>query len=210
MLEDMLAAVTRADAVVRGLLDLSRVQELVLKENDLNEVVRNTLALVKHDSTVHHVRLVLDLEQGTLPVTMDRLRIQQVLINLMTNAIHAMEGGGTLTVRTRRAEIPLAVGGPGEGTPPAHARTDGVVIIIEDTGPGIPPDALDRIFEPFFTTKGAERGTGLGLPVSRQLVRMHRGSLTLDNMDHGARATVQLPLQLEGGDGVRHEAHSIG
>ena len=116
---------------------------------------------------------------------MDRPKIEQVLIVLLTNAIHAMPKGGTLTVRTgaRKAD---SHGGDGEA----------VVIEVDDSGHGIPEEQLPKLFEPFFTTKEIGKGTGLGLTVARKIVELHHGTLEIKNRpEGGVRATVTFPLE---------------
>lgn len=193
LLDDMWVAVKRADSVVRGLLDLSRQQELVWKRVVPNDLVERTLGLVKHEIQRRRIALVRDLAPDLPDIVADGYRIQQVLINLMTNAAQAMGEGGTLTVLTGRSVDP-----------------QGVLITVEDTGPGIPERVLGHVFEAFFTTKGREHGTGLGLAVAKQIVRMHGGSLQLENGPEGARAVVLLPLQPPGVERVGEEAHIAG
>ncbi len=212
LLDDMWVAVKRADSVVRGLLDLSREQELFWKEHDLNELVERTLRLVKHDVDRRHIRVVRALGTGLPRVTLDGYRIQQVLINLITNAADAMSEGGTLTLRTSESAVTVG-SGPSEAATTGRNRrgpVPGIAIVVEDDGTGIPDEALERIFEPFFTTKGPGEGTGLGLTVARRLVRMHEGTLTLENLPTGARATIRLPLQPEGVQRAGREADTTG
>lgn len=209
LLDDMWLAVKRADSVVRGLLDLSREREFVWKEHDPNELVERTLGLMKHDIDRHRIVLVREYEEELPPLVADGYRIQQVLINLIGNAIDVMPNGGTITVRTHGADLQGSMGGEGTGGG-TGARVDGIAIVIEDTGPGIPAHVLDRVFEAFFTTKGKEHGTGLGLAVSQRLVRMHGGTLGLENLPSGARATVLLPLQPEGVERGGEETDSGG
>ena len=197
LLDDMWLAVKRADSVVRGLLDFSREQELFLKEDQPNDLVARTLGLVKHEIDRHRVLLHLDLEEDLPMVRLDSYRIQQVLINLITNAIDAMADGGTLTLKTCRAGIPVPSQGEAEPTGEKE-RMEGLAFIVEDSGPGIPAEVIEKVFEPFFTTKGPGKGTGLGLAVSQRLVRMHGGTLALENRPGGARATVLLPGNPEG------------
>lgn len=100
LLNDMWLAVMRADSVIKGLLDYSRARELFLKEENVNELVKRTLAFVKHECDKKRINVTREFE-GDLPkVTMDGYKVQQVLVNLFTNATHAMSEGGSLTVRT--------------------------------------------------------------------------------------------------------------
>jgi two-component system NtrC family sensor kinase len=121
--------------------------------------------------------------------------MQQVLANLVTNAIDAMPDGGTLRIRTR-------------------AEPTAVEVIIEDTGTGIPAEHLPHIFEAFYTTKPGIRGVGLGLFVSEGIVRGHQGELRVENgFGEGTRFVVRLPretLTLGGGEGAKGEGAKRG
>ena len=116
---------------------------------------------------------------------MDRPKIEQVLIVLLTNALHAMPEGGTLTVRTGARKID------------SHGEAREVVVIeVDDSGHGIPDEKMPRLFEPFFTTKETGKGTGLGLTVARKIVELHHGTLDVKNRpEGGVRATVTFPLE---------------
>jgi two-component system, NtrC family, sensor kinase len=104
-------------------------------------------------------------------------QLEQVLINLITNAVHAVENGGRVIVRAQ-VESPSAV-----------------LVEVADSGPGVSPEDRDRIFEPFFTTKPDGKGTGLGLPIVRNIVEQHRGHISVDRSDLGGAAfRVILPV----------------
>lgn len=180
LLEDMHDAVKRADAVIMGLLDFSAPRELVLAPADLNAVIQRSAGMVKHEVT--RARVALDLTLGTdlPPLALDVFKLQQVLVNVLTNAAHATPPGGRITVRT-------------------YCR-DGVTILeVDDTGSGIPEEALAKLFDPFFTTKPAGKGTGLGLAVTRQIVEMHGASIDIGNRpEGGARVTIAFNALKEG------------
>jgi signal transduction histidine kinase len=200
LLDDMWLAVRRADSVIKGLLDYSRARELFLKEENVNELVDRTLQFVKHECDKKRINVKRDFGQELPRVTMDGYKVQQVLVNLFTNATHAMSDGGSLTVRTTHGTMQ-----PGaESSAEAHGvwDTDGmpaeVVVEIQDTGPGIPEESLTKIFDPFFTTKPTGQGTGLGLAVSRQIMEMHGGTLDIQNSDLGVRARLVFRPETEG------------
>ena len=200
LLEDMWLAVKRADSVIKGLLDYSRARELFLKEEDVNGLVERTLNFVKHESDKKRINVTRDFGEGLPVVRLDSYKVQQVLVNLFTNAIHAMSVGGSLTVRTTceslqpQGELPAgaSVGSDTSELPSA------IVVEVQDTGPGIPLDSLTKIFDPFFTTKPTGQGTGLGLAISRQIMKMHGGTLDIENNDTGLRA--RLVFRLEAGE----------
>lgn len=198
-------AVERADTIVRGLVDFSANRQLDLVAQDLDAVIERSLLLVKHELTNARVTAVHERREGAwdapapppLPrVTVDATKMQQVFVNLFINAIHAMPAGGTLTVRayTKRltgADLETA---RDEGSRQAGRFRPGEEVVIaevDDAGTGIPPDKLAKVWDPFFTTKPTGRGTGLGLPVTRKIVELHEGMITIGNRSEGgARVTL--------------------
>jgi two-component system NtrC family sensor kinase len=167
----------RAARIIRELLVFARRKPPERKPVDLNETIRATLALRAPELEQRGIRVVTELAPSPA-IWGDAAQLQQVLLHLFGNAGHAMKSrsGGTLTVRSRE-------------------RDGGVVIEVEDTGPGIPPEHLTRVFDPFFTTKGVGEGTGLGLSVSIGIVEAHGGSMRVDNVaGAGARVTLRLPI----------------
>ncbi len=174
--QHILHAADRASRLARDLLALSRRSIANARVLDLNDVVRTVKALLAHVLKSNIEFLVL-LSPSPLPVLADPAALEQVLTNLITNARDAMPQGGCLTVRTG-----LAQGG--------HC-----VVSVSDTGTGIAPDVIDRIFEPFFTTKGAASGTGLGLAIASNVIKQHRGHLTVNStLGKGTTFDVILPL----------------
>jgi signal transduction histidine kinase len=128
-------------------------------------------------------------------VSLDDFKIQQVFIDVITNALQAMPDQGTLTLRT--AGLTLTRGrNEGHCRSDAHRSGDHVAVVeIDDTGTGIPPHVLNKVFDPFFTTKPTGHGTGLGLSVSRQIVEMHGGTIDIANRaTGGARVTLTFRL----------------
>jgi signal transduction histidine kinase len=190
VLGDMRDAVKRADAIVRDLLFLAQPRQLEMKPEDINAVLERSVSFVNYDLIRSRVQVVREMS-GDLPlVPMDKAKMEQVLINLFMNATHAMENGGELFLRTSFADWK-----DGEERPAKFQSGESVVKIeIEDTGAGIPSDKLARIFEPFFTTKPNGVGTGLGLPVSRQIVELHGGAI---NLGPGCRGGVRATLLLQ-------------
>jgi len=182
---EMSDAVTRADNVVRGLLDFSAPKRLELAPSNLNTLLEHALMLVRGERT-GEVEIVREIQRDlpTLPVDADKLN--QVFINLLSNAFHAMPDGGTLTLRTYSKQL------TGVGSNIADIRSESfrvgetlIVVEIDDTGEGIPEDLLPKIFEPFFTTKPTGSGTGLGLSVVKTIVDLHRASIDVRNLPEG-------------------------
>ena len=179
VLNDMRDAVRRADAIVRDLLYLSAARQIEMKPHDINAVLERSLLFVNYDLVRSRVLIRRDLHPDLPSVRIDEAKIEQVFINLFMNAIQAMPNGGDLILRSRLAE-------------------NAVVIEIEDTGAGIAAEKLQRVFEPFFTTKPNGIGTGLGLPISRQIIDMHGGAIQLRaGARDGVCATITLKAEQE-------------
>jgi signal transduction histidine kinase len=201
LLQDMEDAVKRADGVIRGLLDFSAPRELELHPVDLNDVVTRSLGLVKHECDRAQVSVAKELEQGLPQLELDRFKIEQVLVNILTNAAHATPPGGRITIRTSRR--PLMLISDAEDVQGMESGQHAVFLEIEDTGTGIPDEKLAKIFDPFFTTKPTGKGTGLGLSVTRQIVEMHGARMNVRNREEGGvKVTITFPLNAErSGDG---------
>jgi PAS domain S-box-containing protein len=185
VLSDMHDAVERADAIVRDLLYLSAPKQLDIQEQDFNAVVEHSLGLVNFELTRARICVVRELASDLPPVALDRAKMEQVFINLFLNAAHAMSEGGTLTVRTSARQLD-GERRLSEQSLGAFQVGDYVVVAeIRDTGVGIPQEKLARIFEPFFTTKPTGMGTGLGLPVTKQIIDLHGGIINLEPASPG-------------------------
>jgi signal transduction histidine kinase/CHASE1-domain containing sensor protein len=194
-LNDARKAVVRADGVIRALLDFSADTDLKPTLQDVNSVLQAALLLVHHALTKAHISVVEKLEGGLPPAMLDRNKIEQVLVNLIINAIDAMPNGGTLIARTRREWLKDL--GPQAGvrkTDQLRVGMSAIVVEIEDTGTGIQETTRAKLFEPFFTTKPPGKGTGLGLAVCKSIVALHGGTIGIANKEgsDGARATVVL------------------
>lgn len=173
----------RIAEIMRGLLAFARKAELTKRPVEVNAVVREVVALVEKPFAKQGVRVKTELDATLPPVQASPDHLQQVFLNLMTNARDAMPAGGTITLRT--------------------AREDGHVLAeVRDTGPGLAPRAQEHLFEPFFTTKEVGKGTGLGLSVSYGIVSAHGGELDGWNAPQGG-AVFRITLPLLGGEGSR-------
>jgi PAS domain S-box-containing protein len=172
---------TRASAII------SRIRGLLMKgtnrraELDINEIIQEVTTLLRNELTRSRVSLRTELA-GNLPRAQgDPVQLQQVLINLIINAVEAMRPS---TERPRKLLIRSA------------KNADGVVVQVQDSGPGIEPELRDRIFEPFFTTKA--EGTGMGLAISRSIVESHGGKLSIMAASPGALFQFTLPVDSNG------------
>jgi two-component system NtrC family sensor kinase len=171
----------RAARIVRNLLTFARKRQSTRSMIDLNQVVRETLALRAYEHRLTNIDVVAALASGLPPVFADPHQIQQVLLNLVINAEQAMllaNGRGSLVLRTWH-----------------DVEHNGVVLQVSDDGPGVPPEVRSKIFDPFFTTKEVGKGTGLGLTVAYAIVQEHGGSIRVDSPPTGgASFTVEFPV----------------
>jgi len=195
VLQEMKEAITRADSITRGLLDFAASKQLAVKPEDFNQLITDTLKMVRHELNEKRIELVKDLAASLPKVAVDKTQIQQVFVNLFINAAHAMPSGGTLTVRTFARQITKSTHSEGSRSS-AHLWVGETALVaeVDDTGGGIPLEHLAKIFDPFFTTKPTGVGTGLGLPVSRKIVELHGGTIDIKNQPdgQGVRVTVLL------------------
>jgi signal transduction histidine kinase len=190
---EVLAAVERASNLTRSLRIFSRKQVAELKPLNLNDLVNDMkkmmLRIVGED-----IQTRINLCPGILAVMGDHGQLEQVLMNLLTNARDAMPEGGIFTVETRLLEIDNEfIHLHGFGTPGEYA-----LIIASDTGKGMDANTREHIFEPFFTTKAAGKGTGLGLSIVYGIVNQHNGFIDCySEPGQGTTFKVYLPLVRE-------------
>lgn len=177
-LDEIRQAAQRCKAIVEDLLNLSRQPKEKEKEPlDLNKSIEATLPLMRLRMKEGRVQLIEELDESLPPVRGNAGQIQQVIVNLLTNALHAMPDGGEVRLAT------CAV---------THGKA--VEIIVEDHGHGIASENLTKIFDPFFTTKRAGEGAGLGLAITRNLIWEHGGSIDVKSeTGKGSTFSVRLP-----------------
>ncbi|MFW5489761.1 MAG: ATP-binding protein [Desulfovibrio sp.] len=150
--------------IVADLLGFSRQSESRLEQMDLSHAVMEVISLVRHSFSLDNIDIQVDLTEDMPYMVGDREKLKQVWLNLLTNSRDAMPAGGTIFVQTRLCEI-----------------GDKQVIMIVDSGTGIPTDDLDKIFDPFFSTKPVGKGTGLGLSVSFGIIKAHGGRIEVQS-----------------------------
>jgi signal transduction histidine kinase len=174
LLESTKSEIKRLERLVNNFLTYARPAEPRLESRDLNVVVREVLRLLEADFRQHGVELVADFEPLLPHVDLDDTQFKQALINLLVNARQVLKNGGEVAVRTGASE-------QGE-----------VVVEVRDTGPGIPQEMRERIFEVFYSSRGG--GTGLGLPIAKQIVERHGGTIEVDSVEgHGTTFRIRLP-----------------
>jgi two-component system NtrC family sensor kinase len=170
----------RCREIVKGLLDFSRQSDARAVQTDINPVIESTLGLLERQALFDNIRSVRHLQDGLPPVLIDPGQLQEAIINLVVNAVDAMEERGELTVETSTDQ-----------------HSGEVLISIRDTGKGIPPEAMPLLFEPFFTTKKVGKGTGLGLAIVHGVVSSAGGRVEVATGPGGTTFTIRLPAAVE-------------
>jgi two-component system NtrC family sensor kinase len=178
----------RCATIIRRLLDFAREKTPEKQFSDLNRLIHRTVQLIEQSAQAADIDIALELDETLPQVWIDENLVEQVVMNMLVNAQHAIEGAGRITVRTRVRENWRPAGSGAAPTPMAE-------ISIADTGCGIPAENLQKIFDPFFTTKGVGKGTGLGLAVSHGTIEAHGGAIEVEStVGMGTEFRVYLPL----------------
>jgi signal transduction histidine kinase/CheY-like chemotaxis protein len=189
-IEQMLAAAERAANLTQRLLAFSRKQVINPKPVNLNRIIMNLYDILLR-LIGENIELKLNLVKDDVIVKADEGHMDQVIINLVTNAKDALPDGGTITISSRIVDLPIR---KTEGPKSFNPGTYGA-LIVTDTGNGINPETRERIFDPFFTTKEVGKGTGLGLSIVYGIVQQHNGFIEVDNHpDDGTTFTILLPF----------------
>lgn len=174
----MTAEVERLNRVISELLEIARPSDIKPKETDITRLLASSLRLIRQEAEAEGVQIKTMVPDGIAPLRLDPDRITQALINLYINAVHAMPGGGTLTIS-------------------AADTATGIAITVADTGTGIPEEKMSKIFDPYYTTKNT--GTGLGLAVVQKVVEAHGGSVDVkSDAGRGTMFTITLPRPTSG------------
>jgi two-component system NtrC family sensor kinase len=180
-LEVIVKQTLRCRETVKGLLDFARQSSAAPSMTEVNSVVDKTLLLLENQTIFQNIRTVRNFDPHLPQAPIDAGQLQQVIINIVINAVDAMEENGVLTIETCRA-----------------SRTGEILIRISDTGKGIPEDILPLIFEPFFTTKKVGKGTGLGLSIVHGIVTRAGGKIEVASSSSGTTFTIRFPITQEG------------
>ncbi len=168
--------VERARKVVHNMLGYARKMEPRLEDVDVNDTLNQTITILENHARINNIDIQVDLEDAIPIIASDQSQLQQVFLNLLTNAIDAIGSNGSVDVVSRQT----------------HGK---IVVTIRDDGPGLSEEALRKIFDPFYTTKEVGKGTGLGLWVSHSIIDKMGGRINVkNNGDKGATFTVEIPI----------------
>lgn len=184
-LQRVLKDAQRCRDTVKELLEFARQTRQEMRPQDINQAISRTLFLLENQAIFQNIETEKDLASSLPPVFGDIQQLNHMFMNIILNAVEAMEGRGNLGLKTYLS-----------------SEKDRVVIEISDTGTGIPEDVLSRIFEPFFTTKDAGKGTGLGLSLVYGIVENHGGSIMAKSKPgEGTTFIIELPLRRQDNGG---------
>ncbi len=187
-LETIIHEAERCKVIVADLLEFSHQTTYEMELVNLNDVILKTLTILQHQPLFQNIIINRELSPELPPIFGNAIRLNQVIMNIVVNAVQAMDGNGRLCITSR-----------------VRANNDINEITIEDTGPGIEEELLEKIFEPFFTTKAAGEGTGLGLSVSYAIVKEHKGSIRVTSSpETGTTFTLRFPVVMENLTGENH------
>lgn len=167
-----------ANKIIKDLLNFASPEELVFKNENIKEIIENVIESIKPRCTEGNIKIIKNISDNIPQIDIDKLKIENALMNFLSNAIDAMPEGGELTIKAFNEKLNKSVS-----------------IIISDTGTGISQENMDKIMEPFFTTK--KGGTGLGLGLAYQAVKSHKGSVKIDSKTgKGTMININLPLNI--------------
>jgi C4-dicarboxylate-specific signal transduction histidine kinase len=176
-LEKAMEQVRKATEIISHLRTFGRAATITVERVDVDDVIERALSLMHEQLRLRAIEVELDLSPDELVVLGNPIQLEQVFINLLTNARDALAEASERRIRI-------------------SSRLEGeqIQIVLADSGPGIPVDIQSRIFDPFFTTKEVGAGTGLGLSITYSIVKEHGGEITLADSPSGARFDIVLPL----------------
>lgn len=197
-------ATRRANDIIKDLLDFASLSRLRIEPANLNNVIEQAIGLIKHQTERQKIEVIRNFVEDLPEVRVDTNRMEQVLLDLFLNAVHAMPNGGKLMISTQsttfssrhsKDEIVRSSSGRFKEGDPL------VIVDVDDTGIGIPEEYMGKIFDPFFTTRRAAGGVGLGLSIARTIVKNHGGIIYIQNRQgEGVRARLIFRAEKKGGE----------
>jgi len=192
VIEDIDDAVQRANTVILGLLDFSRAKKLELKSAHINKVIISSLHLVQHELRQRSIKVQTCLADKLPLMALDTNKLQQVFVNLILNATHAIDRNGKIVITSELRLLKDKLTFEQNKDSIFQAGEQVIRVEIADSGPGIPEQDKAKIFDLFYTTKSVGEGTGLGLSVSRNIVKLHQGTINITNRFEGGAKVVLL------------------
>jgi len=178
-LEVIIHETIRCRSIIQELLEFSREREPEKTLSNMNNIITKALNILENEFRLKHIQIEKKLSDGLPDIPLDANQMEQVFVNLLLNAVEAIQEGGVITIFSFK-----------------NAEQDLLKVEVADTGCGIPPEHLNQIFEPFFSTK--QKGTGLGLAVSYGIIRNHQGNIQVSSLPgEGARFTIEIPVSQE-------------
>lgn len=181
-LDRVVKSVNRAKKITHQLLGFVRRSDSLLSEVDFNDLIDESIQLVELELKKRDIKIIKEIDSSLEKILSDPFQLRQVLVNLLTNAVHAIGTEGSITISLRNFE-------------------DQIVIMVKDSGVGIPGENMDKIFEPFFSTKSPGKGTGLGLFVTRSIIEKLGGSVEVESeVGNGSLFIIRLPKQPKNAD----------
>ena len=192
IVEEMIVQLERTSRLLSDLLASARPVDPTFESVDLNEIVQSTLTVVIPLATERNISIVQALDDSLPPVEADGKLVQQLVWNILSNALEAEKDGGAVSVSTAQQASPDGDAGPD----PLKRRF--AVIHVRDTGKGIPREDLENVFQPFFTSRAD--GSGLGLTIAKRIVEQHGGTIAIESdLGQGTTVIVTMPVGREGG-----------
>ncbi|MBE0409151.1 MAG: cache domain-containing protein [Anaerolineales bacterium] len=177
-LEIIVNETKRCKWIVSSLLEFARHNQVFAQPTELNDLILYVMEVEGKHYEMENIEFWIELDPNLPKIEVDPAQIQQILFNLIENAVEALPEGGKIFIRTR------------------NQPSDMITIEIEDTGVGIPADKLSLLFKPFYTTKPLGKGTGLGLAIVYGIIKLHRGQITVSSeVSKGTTFTIQLPIK---------------
>src|SRR3989338_5123787 len=177
-LKSIIESANRANTIIKDLLDFASISKIHRENVSRNQLIEKSLELIEYAIKKNKIRVVKSFENDLPQLQVDYNRMEQVIVNLVLNAVQAMPNCGTLGLKTSSKTVTKAEY-QNNGFFPVGSQI--VFVEVEDEGPGIPESKLSKVFDPFYTTKKAMGGVGLGLSVAKNIIEMHAGRINLVN-----------------------------
>jgi len=188
ILGEMQEAVRRANEVITSLMDLSSPRQMGMRAANLNEIIEQALTEMQGELSRTGIEVVRELAPALPASSADAGKLEQVFINVLTNAVQAMPTGGTLGIASavkKLAAGDIVFDAGARGGAKFREGESVIAIRVRDSGRGIAAEHLGKVFDPFFSTKPTGQGMGLGLTVAKKIVELHHGCMDLSNADSG-------------------------